>query len=71
METNMNNYWTYCGIQIPTNIKSVPSIDGVNIRYSDGSETERVGINTTPFTLEEYQNKHSIAAKGDLFWNQS
>lgn len=68
---NKYNYWTYCGIKIPINIKKVPSIDRVNIRYSDGSETELCGIDIKPFTLKEYQHKYSIAgSNGELFWKE-
>lgn len=64
-------FWTYCGIKIPINIKNVPSIDCVNTHYSDGSETELFGINVKRFTLKEYQNKYSIArSNGELFWKE-
>jgi Fe-S cluster assembly iron-binding protein IscA len=69
--TNDNNeFWTYCGIKIPIYIKNVPSIDGVNTHYSDGSETEMFTINK-PYTLKEYQNKYSVAiSNGELFWKE-
>jgi hypothetical protein len=68
--TNDNSeFWNYCGIKIPINIKNVPSIDGVNTYYNDGSETQMFGINVKRFTLKEYQNKYSIAkSNGELFW---
>ena len=68
---NNSEYWTYCGIKIPLNIKSVPSIDGVNTYYSDGSETEMCGFNVKSYTLKEYQDKYSIAkSNGELFWKK-
>ncbi len=68
---NNSEFWTYCGIKIPTNIKSVPSIDGINTSYSDGSETEMCGINVKPYTLKEYQNKYSIVrSNGELVWKE-
>lgn len=66
-----SEFWTYCGIKIPINIKNVPSIDGINTHFSDGSETERFGINVKCFTLKEYQNKYSFAkSNGELFWKE-
>lgn len=67
--TNNNEFWNYCGIKIPINVKSVPSIDGVNTHYNDGSETELFGINVKPYTLKEYIEKYSIVrTNGELFW---
>lgn len=66
---NNSKFWTYCGIKIPHNITSVPSIDGVNIYYSNGSETEMFSDDAKPYTLEEYQQKYSSAKiTGELFW---
>lgn len=71
METShdINKYWTYCGIKIPMHIKSVPSIDGGNTRYRDGSETELFGLDMERFTLKEYQDAYSIIGNnGELYW---
>lgn len=65
------DYWTYCGIKIPMHVTNVPSIDGVNIHYSDGSETERFGLNVKRLTMEEYQHKYSIVkSNGEMFWKE-
>ena len=55
-----SEFWTYCGIKIPINIKNVPSIDGVNIYYSDGTEPDMFGMDDKRLTLKEYQNKSKI-----------
>ncbi len=69
-KNNKSEYWTYCGIKIPHYITKVPSIDGVNIYYSDGSETEVYG-DGPGYTLKEYQDKYSIAkTNGELFWKE-
>ena len=67
----MENFWSYCGIKIPTKITEVPSIDGVNTYYSDGSETEMFELDSKPYTLKEYQDKYSITKNnGELFWKE-
>jgi hypothetical protein len=66
---NNSDFWTYCGIKIPVKIKYVPSIDDVNLHYSDGSETEMCG-NVKCLTLKQYQQKYSIESNGELFWKE-
>ena len=74
MEKTMNynsEFWTYCGIKIPINIKAVPCIDGVNTHYINGFQTQLFGSSDKHLTLEEYQNKYSIAkSNGELFWKE-
>ena len=70
MENDNNTFWTYCGIKIPINIDAVPSIDGINTHFSNGSETEMWG-NVKAYSLKEYQNKYSTANNnGELWWKK-
>lgn len=62
--------WTYCGIIIPLNIKSIPSIDKINTIYSNGIETELSGFCSNekkiiPYTIDEYKEKY-----GKLYWKE-
>lgn len=73
-DTNDTKYWKYYGILIPYNIKSIPSIDGINIIGSrGGTETlaDIVGDYTPAYTLREYQKKYARRGiDGKLYWKQ-
>lgn len=69
---NNNKYWKYYGINIPWNIESIPSIDGVNIIGNRGGrETLVAGVEDCSYTLSEYQKKYAITGSdGKLYWKQ-
>ena len=64
-------YWIGpAGILVPHYIDHIPDIDRCNIRYSDGSVTERGSINITAYTIETYRDKFAKCGEdGNYYWN--
>ena len=48
-------FWVYGGIKIPIYINNVPSLDGINTVYKDGSETENLNFHV--FKIETDQGE--------------
>lgn len=69
---NNNEYWIYYGINIPHNIESIPSIDGVNTIGNRGSTQTLIHTsNDYSYTLSEYQKKYATRGfDGKLYWKQ-
>lgn len=73
MKIEENEYWRGpADVYIPVSKTFVPSIDGVNIAYQDGSETERASAdpNHKPYTKKEYRNKFAKYKNGLWFWKE-
>lgn len=77
IKSKNNDTWIYNDIIIPSHIKSIPSIDNVNIVYKDGSETELCGFgyndisSVKSFTIDEYKNLYSeLRDDGKLYWKE-
>ena len=66
---NNNTFWTYAGINIPSDVQEVPSLDGYNMHFQNGFETEK--WSQKGYTKKEYQKKYAIVGfDGKLYWKK-
>lgn len=69
-DNSKNQTWTYCGIIIPSHIKSVISKDGHNIVSQGGHETE-LNVFKPLYSIDEYKKKFSyVGSDGKLYWKE-
>jgi hypothetical protein len=66
---NSNTYWLGpFGIKIPISIISVPTADGKNKRYQNGSETKMFFMEPW-MTEDEYKSKFTeLRTDGEWYW---
>jgi hypothetical protein len=68
-----DEFWEYYGINIPTSILVVPSIDRVNYVTKNGSETLMAPADGKwhCYTIKEYEKKFAVVGSdGKLYWKK-
>jgi hypothetical protein len=67
-----DEFWEYYGINIPTSISFIPSIDKINYINQNRTETLMGSVDKVErYTLEEYQKKYAVVGSdGKLYWKK-